>query len=69
MRPDRVVEQDGLWYHLWEKKQPPGHVVEQLLLPKPYHQVLCKLIHSIPPWKRQDDQQNHTAILLADCVP
>ena len=48
LRPDQVVEQDGLWYHLWEKKQQPGHVVEQLLLPKPYHQVVCKLAHSIP---------------------
>ena len=48
MRPDQVVEQDGLWYHLWGNKQQPGHVVEQLLLPKPYHQVVCKIDHSIP---------------------
>ena len=47
-RPDQVVEQDRLWYNLWRKKHPPGQVVEQLLLPKQYHQIVCKLAHSIP---------------------
>lgn len=27
-RSDRVMEQNRLWYHLWEKKQQPEHVVE-----------------------------------------
>jgi len=30
------------------KKQQPWNVVEQSLLLKPYHQVVCKLAHSIP---------------------
>ena len=46
-KADQVVERDGLWYHLWAKKQQPGHV-EQLLLPKPYREVVCKLAHSVP---------------------
>ena len=54
-RSDQVVEQDGLRYNLWRKKHSPGQVVEQLLLPKQYHQIVCKLAHSIP-------------ILLADSV-
>ena len=33
---ERVMEQNGLWYHLWEKKHQPGHAVEQLLLFKKY---------------------------------
>ena len=48
LKPDQVVEQDGLWYHLWVKRQPPGQTVKQLLLPKPYHHIVCKLAHSIP---------------------
>jgi len=44
-RPDQAVEQDGLWYHLWAKKQQLG---QELLLPKPYHHVVYKLAHSIP---------------------
>ena len=44
-RPDRVVEQAGLLYHLWMKK---WHTVEQLLLPNQYHQTVCNLSHSIP---------------------
>jgi len=47
-RPDKVVEQDGLWYSLWVRKHHPGHMVEQLLLPKQYHQIVCKLAHSVP---------------------
>ena len=45
---DQVVEKHGLWYYLWAKKQQPEHLVEQLLLPRPYHYVVCKLAHSIP---------------------
>ena len=47
-RPDQMVEQDGLRYNLWVRKQQPGYTVEQLLLPKQYHQIMCKLAHSIP---------------------
>ena len=47
-RPDQVVERDGLWYNLWRKKHPPEQVVEQMLWPKQYHQIVCKLAHSIP---------------------
>jgi len=46
-RPNQLVEQDGLWYYLWAKKQQPGHTVEQLLVPGQYHQVVCKLAHFI----------------------
>ena len=42
-----LVEQNGLWYHLW----PPKHseeTIEQLILPKQCHQNVCKLAHTIP---------------------
>ena len=42
-----MMEQNGPLYHLWEKKQQPGHAVEQLLLPKQYYQTVCELAHSI----------------------
>ena len=45
--PDVTVEQHGLWYHLRKPKQ-PEKIVEQLLLPKQYHQIVCKLAHTIP---------------------
>ena len=40
LRKSQVVEQDGLWYHLWVKYQQSGHV-------EPYHHAVCKLAHSI----------------------
>ena len=68
-RPDQVVERDGLWYNLWRKKHPPGQVVEQMLLPKQYHQIVCKLAHSIPiagHLGRDKTISRITVILLAD---
>ena len=46
--PDITVERNGLWYHLWKPKQEPGKTVEQLLIPKQYHHIICKLAHTIP---------------------
>ena len=34
--------------YAWVRKQQPKHTVEQLLLPKQYHQIVCKLAHTIP---------------------
>ena len=47
-RPDRVVEQDGLWYHLWTPRQQLEKTVKQLLLPKSYRKIVCKLAHAVP---------------------
>ena len=47
-RPDRIVEQEGLLYHLCMKQWQSGHTVEQLLLLKQYYQTVCNLAHSIP---------------------
>ena len=48
VRPDRVVEQDGLWYHMWSPRQQREKTVEQLLLPMPYCKIVCKLAHTVP---------------------
>ena len=34
------------WYHLWKLKHQRKKIVEQLLLSKQYHQVVCKLAHT-----------------------
>ena len=47
-RPDRVVEQGELWYHLWTPRQQLEKTVEQLLLPKSYRKIVCKLAHAVP---------------------
>ena len=46
--PEVIEERNGLWYHLWKPRQHPEKIVEQLLLPKQYYQVICKLAHTIP---------------------
>ena len=63
-KPDQVVEREGLWYHLWAER-----AVEQLLLPKFYHEVVCKLAHSVPMAGNLGRDKSNTAVLLAQCVP
>ena len=46
--PEVIEERNGLWYHLWKSRQDPEKIVKQLLLPKQYCQVICKLAHTIP---------------------
>ena len=46
-KPDQVVEQDGLLYHLFLPRQQSGETVEQQILPKQYHLIACKLAYSI----------------------
>ena len=46
--PKQFVEQDGLLYHMWTPKKKPGEAVEQLVLPEQFHQIVCKLAHTIP---------------------
>ena len=46
--PKQFVEQDGLLYHVWTPKKKPGEAVEQLVLPEQFHQIVCKLAHTIP---------------------
>ena len=46
--PEVIEERNGLWYNLWKPKQHPEKIVEQLLLPKQYRQVIYKLAHTIP---------------------
>ena len=45
--PYILVEQNGLWYHLWTPKH-SKETIEQLILPKQCHQNVCKLAHTIP---------------------
>ncbi|XP_065901363.1 uncharacterized protein [Dysidea avara] len=46
--PKQFVEQDGLLYHVWTPKKKSGEAVEQLVLPEQFHQIVCKLAHTIP---------------------
>ena len=39
---------DGLLYHLWTPRQKPTETVKQLVLPEQFHQMVCKLAHTIP---------------------
>jgi len=48
LRKTRPVEQGGLWYHLWTPRQQCEKTVKQLLLPKLYHKIMCKLAHAVP---------------------
>ena len=46
-KPQLLVEQNGLWYHLWTLKH-CDEPIEQLILPKHCHEIVCKLAHTIP---------------------
>ena len=42
------MEHDALFYHLWTPRQQPIETVEQLVLLEQFHQIVCKLAHTIP---------------------
>ena len=42
-----LIEQNGLLYYLWTPKD-SEETIEQLILPKQCHQMVCKLTHTIP---------------------
>ena len=46
-KPQLLAEHNGLWYHLWTPKH-CDEPIEQLILPKHCHEIVCKLVHTIP---------------------
>ena len=46
-KPQLLAEQNESWYYLWTPKH-GDEPIEQLILPKHCHQIVCKLAHSIP---------------------
>ena len=42
-----LAEKNRLWYHLWTPKH-CDEPIEQLILPKHCHGIVCKLAHTIP---------------------
>jgi len=48
MNPEQFLEHDALLYHLWTPQKQPMEIVEQLVLPEQFHQIVCKLGHTIP---------------------
>ena len=46
-KPQLLAEQNGLWYHLWTLKH-CNEPIEQSILPKHCHEIVCKLAHTIP---------------------
>ena len=46
-KPQLLAEHNGLWYHLWTPKH-CDEPIEQLILPKHCHKIVCKLVHTIP---------------------
>ena len=46
-KPQLLAEHNGLWYHLWTLKH-CDEPIEQLILPKNCHEIVCKLAHTIP---------------------
>ena len=45
--PQLLAEQNGLWYYLWTLKH-CDEPIEQSILPKHCHEIVCKLAHTIP---------------------
>ena len=45
-KPQLLAEHNGLWYHLWTPKH-CDEPIEQLILPKHCHKIVCKLVHTI----------------------